>query len=1022
MYEEFFGLDRRPFPFQPDATCVYWTAQHETAFATLQTGVARQSPITLVTGEVGCGKTTLIRHFLENAPANLTIGLLSNFISGRGSVLEWTLMAFDQNFEEGSQPDLLQRFQEFTVAEYAAGRRTALIVDEAQNISADDLESLRLLSNVNADGDVLLLMFLFGQPELRERLADPRFRQISQRIGSDFHLSAMTEEETAEYVRYLLEQAGAKYDIFDEQSLRVIHETTSGIPRKINLLSDLCLVLAFADDLRAINAEFIHKILADLGSRGIFASLMTPSAEAVAIPQGTPLAHIARAPKVVGLADAGAPSNATSPLITVDRGEGLVDAATKSTKSPNRDHHDNRLAISSDTANLRSLSQPDDTDPNQLSAGSGEDAAAKSTSDSQLDASALADPIVRSGWQRYAFGAASLLVIGLVATNVNVGSEFAQRPQVLDQEPSGITGRSQLTGLRDVRVSEDASGSIVLPELQRWVIPTRQDDDKNLLSSHAHASVIGAMPYGTVPAEVGRPSAWNHPKPATFQNEILSADLHANSIAHQHSTLSKVSVPSVPAQPEAVIYGGRLTYQFISPSVSGAFLTDPVVPPSEPIFIRASFSAWSGPELDPVAVEFDPALHEFRPTLHAPIKLLETPSSAGKVVWLEASALAGGDATPGSQNILAGFASKTKFGDRTQIGPRQIAMLGIPDSQIGRATRPVQILPSDSAVMLVNLRDPRERPRLQQAPADEETPYVVNSEGTTVSSGDEYFKEALALSADDPTGAAVLYTRAALRGHKRSAYYLGQIYETGDGVPVNLMLARAWYGAVGPEDSRARRRIRALPEPEAKRPPPSAPTPLWVEGKPDGTSEFVWTSGAGGDAGLFFVQVARTKNDGPEATYKSELSGAFLDLPSSVKFWRILAVEPTSAQYASSEWFEITLPGEAQTLARTASASPNVALTAVIAHAPGGASRRVEELRNTLASMSIPTRTVASQEVVGTGDRIYYFYSQDRDTAEALAKLTSEDAESSVSGAAPNHNGDMVLPGEILITLDDSRR
>ena len=93
MYEEFFGLDRRPFPFQPDATCVYWTAQHETAYATLQTGVARQSPITLVTGEAGCGKTTLIRHFLENAPANLTIGLLSNFISGRGSVLEWTLMA-----------------------------------------------------------------------------------------------------------------------------------------------------------------------------------------------------------------------------------------------------------------------------------------------------------------------------------------------------------------------------------------------------------------------------------------------------------------------------------------------------------------------------------------------------------------------------------------------------------------------------------------------------------------------------------------------------------------------------------------------------------------------------------------------------------------------------------------------------------------------------------------------------------------------------------------------------------------
>ena len=146
MYEEFFGLDRRPFSFQPDATCIHWTPGHQSAFATLQAGIERQCPITLVTGEVGCGKTTLIRHFLETAPVDLTIGLLSNFVSGRGSVLEWALMAFDQSFEGDSEPELLQRFQEFTIAEYAAGRRTALIVDEAQNISAEDLESLRLLS------------------------------------------------------------------------------------------------------------------------------------------------------------------------------------------------------------------------------------------------------------------------------------------------------------------------------------------------------------------------------------------------------------------------------------------------------------------------------------------------------------------------------------------------------------------------------------------------------------------------------------------------------------------------------------------------------------------------------------------------------------------------------------------------------------------------------------------------------------------------------------------------------------
>ena len=1022
MYEEFFGLDRRPFASHPDATCIHWTIGHQSAFATLQAGIDRLSPITLVTGEVGCGKTTLIRHFLETAPVDLTIGLVSNFVSGNGSVLEWTLMAFDQSFEDGTEPELLNRFQEFTIGEFAAGRRTALIVDEAQNVSADDLECLRLLSNVNADGDVLLLMFLVGQPELRQRLADPKYRQIGQRIGSDFHLNAMTEEETADYVRYLLEQAGAKYDVFDEQALSVIFASTSGTPRKINLLADLCMVTAFAEEIRVVDAGLVERILADLRARGIFASLTMPTPEVGAPPISAPVTHAAWVPKLVGLDGAAKSSDRAFPKAVTESARAPAVVSLEPAADLDTDDHDDKLVSPLNDASLPSLAQPDGISTEQVSSGSGEDLEAKTASDTQLRASVLSRRAVGTGWVRYAGAAAALLVVGLGAANVGMLSDSANRSGDRDQAPSEFAHSSTPMQLQAVRTLEDGNGPIVLPELLQSVIPSRHAQIGDLRRSQAQAGAIAAKPHVASLTEAARLSQAAQPRIATFQSDIAQASLDANSPAHRYASLAKTVARNLPDGLETAARSGRWTSEFKPQPPSGPIVTASVAPPVEPAVVRTSPNSRSSQKLQSLAVVHDLGLRELRPALRVPFEPLEAPSSAGGIVWQAAAVLTMADAGVLNQSILAGFQPDRPLGNQKQIAQRQIAMLDAPDSQLGRAKRSVRIVPLKNALMLLNGGDPGERPRVQQVLADQVTLNGVSNESAAASSGDDYFKLALALSPDDPTGAAVLYTRAALRGHKRSAYYLGQIYETGDGVPVDTSLARAWYSAVGPDNSRAQRRIRALPEPGGNRTLPGAPIPLWVETTPGGKSEFVWTSGQGGDVDMFFVQVARTENGVPEATYKAALSGAFLDVPSSAGFWRILAVDPASAQYASSEWFRIPQPGEARTLARKTPASANADPSAIIAHAPGGASVRVEKLNKAFASKQIPTRVIASKDVVGAGNQIYFFYGQDRDTADAVAKLVSEDDESSVLSAAPGNDDRMALPGEILVILDDSRR
>lgn len=270
MYEDFFRLNARPFLTAPDLKYLYWTENHSIAFSMMRYGLISRTPITVMTGEVGAGKTTLIRQLLDELGDDLVVGLVSNMQAGRGELLHWVMLALDQPIDDAAYVTLFQRFQAFVIDCYAQGKRVVIIVDEAQNLSVDMLEELRMLSNMNADGDDLLQLVLVGQPQLRDLLRRPELAQFVQRISSDFHLTALDADEVEAYINHRLQTAGAQWRIFPPQTARRIAEATRGVPRLINVLCDLCLVYGFAADQKVIGEDLLSEFLSGARQRGIY--------------------------------------------------------------------------------------------------------------------------------------------------------------------------------------------------------------------------------------------------------------------------------------------------------------------------------------------------------------------------------------------------------------------------------------------------------------------------------------------------------------------------------------------------------------------------------------------------------------------------------------------------------------------------------------------------------------------------------------------------------------------------------
>lgn len=270
MYEEFYGLNCRPFLTVPDPSFLYWSDTHRLAITMLRYGITSRAPITVITGDVGSGKTTLLRHLMTEIPEDVTLGLISNMQSGRGELLHWAMLCLDQEIENEPYVRTFRRFQEVLVERYAEGRRVVLIIDEAQNLSVEQLEELRMLSNINSDKDELLQLVLVGQPGLREILARRDLEQLVQRISADFNIGPLTQVETRKYINRRMKLAGATQTIFPARSCDLIFEATGGVPRMINILCDLCLVHGFSDECHQIEEDLIRDFLNETNERGIY--------------------------------------------------------------------------------------------------------------------------------------------------------------------------------------------------------------------------------------------------------------------------------------------------------------------------------------------------------------------------------------------------------------------------------------------------------------------------------------------------------------------------------------------------------------------------------------------------------------------------------------------------------------------------------------------------------------------------------------------------------------------------------
>jgi general secretion pathway protein A len=261
MYERHFGFTNKPFALTPDPAFLYLSRHHAMALTMIEYGLASQAAFCLLTGEIGSGKTTLIRRLLRGLGNNVAVGLISNTHGRFNSIHGWALSALGIAPADDSDIAQYEALVDSFVAEYGRGRRTLLILDEAQNLSVESLEELRLLSNVNSEKDLVLQIMLVGQPELREKLGRPELRQFAQRISVNFHLRPLDLTETHAYIRHRLMIAGGDENLFLPDAVEFVYAHTNGIPRLVNHLCDFALVYAFADQRKDIDAELVSQVV-----------------------------------------------------------------------------------------------------------------------------------------------------------------------------------------------------------------------------------------------------------------------------------------------------------------------------------------------------------------------------------------------------------------------------------------------------------------------------------------------------------------------------------------------------------------------------------------------------------------------------------------------------------------------------------------------------------------------------------------------------------------------------------------
>ncbi len=273
MYEAFYGLKEKPFDLHPDPDYLFMSRGHENAYTHLEYAISENKGFVIVTGEIGSGKTTLINFLLTRVQQDMEVGIISNtalspeqFILMLCNEFEVPLLASDTD-----KTRMIARFHEFLLEQFAAKKRVILIIDEAQNLTAEALEEIRMLSNLEAEKHHLIQTILVGQPELKYKLQAENLAQFAQRVTVHCHLEGLGRQEVEQYIHYRLKVAGAhENNIFSDDAVEAVFAHSRGIPRLINILCDTALVYGYADSVKYLDREVVEEVVKARKAGGLF--------------------------------------------------------------------------------------------------------------------------------------------------------------------------------------------------------------------------------------------------------------------------------------------------------------------------------------------------------------------------------------------------------------------------------------------------------------------------------------------------------------------------------------------------------------------------------------------------------------------------------------------------------------------------------------------------------------------------------------------------------------------------------
>jgi len=287
MYENYYGFKTKPFDLLPDPQFLYLSEKHDVALAHLEYGITDNKGFIVLTGDVGAGKTTLANFFLRKVEIEVNTALIYNTNLDPITFLEMIVKDFGLQAPDTRRSTLYDTLYQFLLSEHMAGKRSLLIIDEAQNMPNQTLEEVRMLSNFETEESYLLQIILIGQPQLRKRLNDPDLSQLTQRVSVYYHLAALDKPEVTQYIQHRLNISGrdASNPLFTEKAIERIYAYSGGIPRLISSICDTALLYGYSDDVKTIDQGIVERVIKNRGIQtgvcdedsagGIDASLMS---------------------------------------------------------------------------------------------------------------------------------------------------------------------------------------------------------------------------------------------------------------------------------------------------------------------------------------------------------------------------------------------------------------------------------------------------------------------------------------------------------------------------------------------------------------------------------------------------------------------------------------------------------------------------------------------------------------------------------------------------------------------------